>query len=90
LVIIQFWFFFAGLRGGQSVQRLCWFIPGVAMRISPIGLPDVSQASLERASGGMGALLFSQCNVAWRSFVQAGGSGCQSFDSSWCFLFCQV
>jgi hypothetical protein len=28
---------------------------------------------LEPASGGVGALLFSQCNVAWRSFVQSGG-----------------
>jgi hypothetical protein len=35
---------------------------------SPVGLLDVSQA-------GSGALLFSQCNVAWRSFVQAGVQG---------------
>jgi hypothetical protein len=33
---------------------------------------------------GMGALLFSQCNMVWRSFVQAGGSGCQIFYSSLC------
>jgi hypothetical protein len=32
------------------------------------------------------ALLFSQCNVAWRSLPQARGSGCQSFDSPWCFI----
>jgi hypothetical protein len=43
---------------------------------SPIGLLVVSQAGLEQASGGVGALLFSQCNMAWRSFVWAGGSGC--------------
>jgi hypothetical protein len=24
--------------------------------------------------------------VAWRSFAQAGVSGCQSFASSWCFV----
>jgi hypothetical protein len=42
----------------------------------------VSQAGLEPASAGEGALLFSQCNVAWRSFVRAGGSRCQTFDSS--------
>jgi hypothetical protein len=51
---------------------------------SPVGLPNVSQASLESVSSGMGTLLFSQCNVAWRIFVGFGGSGCQSFDSSWC------
>jgi hypothetical protein len=50
----------------------------------------VSQAGLELASGGTGALLFSLCNMAWRSFVQAGCSGCRSFDSSWWFCFCQV
>jgi hypothetical protein len=32
------------------------------------------------------ALLFSQCNVAWRSFLWARGSGCQSFDSPWYFI----
>jgi hypothetical protein len=46
----------------------------------------ISQAGLEPASGGAGSLLFSQCNVLRRSFVQAGGSGCRSFDSSWCFF----
>jgi hypothetical protein len=51
-----------------------------------LDMPNVSQAGLEPASGGVGALLFSQCNVAWRSFVRARGSGCQSFDSSWCFI----
>jgi hypothetical protein len=46
----------------------------------------ISQAVLEPASGGAGALLFSQCNMAWRNFVMAGGSGCQSFAYSWCFF----
>jgi hypothetical protein len=44
------------------------------------------QAGLEVASGGAVSLLFSQCNVSWRSFPQARGLGCQSFDSSWCFF----
>jgi hypothetical protein len=50
----------------------------------PVGLS--LQAGLEVAFGSVGVLLFSQCNVAWRSFVQAGGLGCRSFDSSWCFF----
>jgi hypothetical protein len=33
-----------------------------------------------------GALLFSQCNMAWRNFLWAMGSGCWSFDSPWCFI----
>jgi hypothetical protein len=41
------------------------------------------------ASCGAGALLFFQCNVAWRSFVWARGSGCWSFESSWCFISAQ-
>jgi hypothetical protein len=57
----------------------------ITLICSPFGLLDVSQADLEPASGGSGALLFFQCNMAWRSFVQAWGSGCQCFDSSWCF-----
>jgi hypothetical protein len=32
------------------------------------------------------AHLFSQCNMAWRSFLWTGGSGCQNFDSPWCFI----
>jgi hypothetical protein len=36
----------------------------------------VSQAGLEPASGSTGALLFSQCNMAWRRFVLARGSVC--------------
>jgi hypothetical protein len=35
---------------------------------------------------GAGALLFSRCNIVCRSFVGARGSGCQSFDSSLCFI----
>jgi hypothetical protein len=53
---------------------------------SPVSLLNVSQAGLELTSGGTGALLFSQCTVVWGSFVWAMGSGCQSFDSFWCFI----
>jgi hypothetical protein len=66
--------------------------PGVAVGIpcdawcSHVGMPNVSQAGLEPASGSVGALLFSQCKVAWSSFVWAGDSGCRSFDSSLCFF----
>jgi hypothetical protein len=66
---------------------LCWFISGVARGVlrdtccSPVCLPNVSQAGLELASGHMGALLFFQFNVAWKSFLWARGSRCRSFDS---------
>jgi hypothetical protein len=43
---------------------------------SPVGLLNISQAGLEEVSGSVGALLFSQCNVVWRRFVWARGSGC--------------
>jgi hypothetical protein len=67
-----FFFFFAGL--GQSVQG--------AMLVYPRGscgntvcclfahlLVCISQAGLELVSRGVGTLLFSQCNMAWKSFV---------------------
>jgi hypothetical protein len=50
------------------------------------GLPKVSQASLEPVYGSGTALLFSQCNVVWRSFLQARGSGYRSLDPPWCFI----
>jgi hypothetical protein len=88
--IVQF--FFQG--GGQSVQAAMLVYPqgwlgGIPRDTccSPVDLLDVSQAGLELVFGGVGALLFSQCNVAWRSFVWAGVSGCHSFYSSWCFFF---
>jgi hypothetical protein len=50
---------------------------------------DVSQADLELASAGVGALLFSQCNIVWRSFLWAGGSGVELLILLGAF-FCQV
>jgi hypothetical protein len=93
-VYLVFFFLFCRAGGVSLSRRLCWFISGFAGSLwdycmllicSPVGLLDVSQAGLELVSV-IGALLFSQCNVLWRSFVQDGGSGCQSFDSSWCFF----
>jgi hypothetical protein len=49
------------------------------------GLLNVSQAGLEPVAV-VPLHLFSQCNVAWLSFPQVRGSGCQSFDSPWCFI----
>jgi hypothetical protein len=40
------------------------------------GLSNVFQEVLELVSGDARALLFSQCNMAWRSFLRARGSGC--------------
>jgi hypothetical protein len=81
--------FFVGQRsvcpGGSAGLSQGWLWENcVPLVCSPFGL--CLQAGLEPASGSMGALLFSQCNVAWRSFVQAGDSGCWSFDSSWWFF----
>jgi hypothetical protein len=82
---------------GQSVQGLCWFIPGLTVGIlccrlfayllvcwiSPKQVWSQHLAVQEPS-------FFSQCNVVWRSFVQAWGSVCRSPDSSFCFLICQV
>jgi hypothetical protein len=53
------------------------------------GLLNVSQAGLMvvvMMAVVAGAHLFSQCNMAWSSFLQAKVSGCQSFDSPWCLI----
>jgi hypothetical protein len=45
------------------------------------GLPNVSQTGLEPVvvmAAAVAAHLFSQCNVAWRSFPWTRGSGYQS------------
>jgi hypothetical protein len=83
-------FFFAG--GSLSAQgpmlvysRGVWGKPHDAW-CSPVGLPNVSQAGLEPMSSSVAAHLFSQCNVVWRSFPQARGLGCQSFNSPCCFI----
>jgi hypothetical protein len=50
--------------GGGCGSTVCHFIAHL--------LVCVSQADLEPASGGVGALLVFQCNVAWRSFCRLG------------------
>jgi hypothetical protein len=50
------------------------------------GMPNFSQVGLELVSGVCGSPPVSQCNVAWRSFLWARGSGCWSFDSPMCFI----
>jgi hypothetical protein len=83
LFTIQFLFCFV-LFAGQGVslsKGLCWFIPGVtvgmphANYLPPVGLLYVSPGGLEPLSISIGTLLFSQCIMVQRNFVQAGGSG---------------
>jgi hypothetical protein len=79
LVYCSFFFLWGG---GVILSRvLWWFIPGMAM-----GVPHVTCLltcwssspkqvwSLQLAAAA--ALLFSQCNMVWRSFVRARSSGC--------------
>jgi hypothetical protein len=54
------------------------------------GLLNVSQAGLEPVAlvvtvAEAATHLFSQSNVVWRSIPWAKSSGCQGFDSPWCF-----
>jgi hypothetical protein len=57
-------------RGAGGIPCHAWLATHL------FGLPNVSQEGLELVSGSMGALLFSHCNMAWRSLPQARGSGC--------------
>jgi hypothetical protein len=91
LFIAQFFFLFFFLQSrNQSIQWARLIHPrcscgNTACRLFAQLLACSSQSGLELASGSTGDLLFSHCNMAWRSFVQAGGSGCQSFASWWFF-----
>jgi hypothetical protein len=58
----------------------------VLLHQHPVLFVCISYAALEPASGGAGALLLFQCNMVWRSFVWPGGSGFQSFVSSFGFF----
>jgi hypothetical protein len=71
-------------RGGCENTVCCLFAHLLVCWMSP---KQVWSKSLEPTSGGMGTLLFSHCSMVLRSFVWAGGSGCGSPDSSWCFFF---
>jgi hypothetical protein len=64
----------AGLSWGWLVEYC------VMLGAHLFGLPNVSQARLEPAAAAA-AYLFSQYNIAWRSFPWARDSGCTSFDS---------
>jgi hypothetical protein len=52
--------------------------------LEPTSCPTVWSAEC-LPSRFVAALLFSQCSVAWRSFLWARGSGCRSFDP-WGFI----
>jgi hypothetical protein len=91
LFIIHFFFVFWGkgsvCPGGYAGLSHGWLWEYcVPLICSHIGLLDVSQTGLELASGSMGALLFSQCNLMWRSLVWDRGSGCGTPDSLWHFF----
>jgi hypothetical protein len=79
LVIVQFLFHFVLQGGGcPSVQGAMLAYPRVTVWISCeawwslVGLPGISQASMELASGSWEPAC-SLCNVVWRSFVWAVG-----------------
>jgi hypothetical protein len=82
-------FFFGGARVSLS-RGLCWYIPGVAVGILCAAYLLICWSESPKQVWSLclqcGSLLSSQCRMAWRSFVWAGGSGCQSFASSWCFF----
>jgi hypothetical protein len=91
-LLFRFFCFFFCEAGFSLSRRLCWFISGVAVGILHAaslltcwsGSPK--QVWSQCLSVQVTVTLFSQCNMVWRSFVQAEGSGCQSFDSFWCFF----
>jgi hypothetical protein len=85
LIYYSVLFFLRG--GGQSVQGAILVYPrgGCGNTVCCLFahlLVCIAQAGLEPSSSE-GILLFSQCNIAWRSFLWVGGSGCQSFAYSW-------
>jgi hypothetical protein len=90
-VFFVFFFFFCRARGpsAQGAMLIYSRVTGGILHdawSSPVDLLNFSQTGLEPATGGTEAPLFYLCNMAWRSFPWARGSGCQSFDVFWCFI----
>jgi hypothetical protein len=75
-------FFFFLQSGGQSVQEAILVYPRGSCGSAMYCLFGHLLVCFSQTA----ALLVSQSNMAWRSFMQAGGSGCQSFAYSWCFF----
>jgi hypothetical protein len=68
-------------RGGWGILQYCVML-GAHLLVCQMSIKQVWSQHLVVVR----ALLFSQCNVARRSFPWARGSGCRSFDSPWCFI----
>jgi hypothetical protein len=66
-------------RGGWGNTAWCLALTCLVCRMSPKHVWSWHLAVVA-------ALLFSQDNVAWRSFPHARGLGCPSFNSPWCFI----
>jgi hypothetical protein len=87
-VCCLFSFFYAG-EEGQSAQgsiqgwlgEYCVML-GVHLLVCRMSPKQVWRQHLAL----VGAILFTQFNVVWGSFLWARGSGCQSFDSPRCFI----
>jgi hypothetical protein len=81
---VLFYFVFFVELGSVSLRDYAGLSHGwlweyrVMLICSPVGLLDVSQAGLEVAAGSWEALLFSECNVAWRSFVRLRFQGVEA------------
>jgi hypothetical protein len=73
--------------GVNPSSGLCWSMSGVAVRAQCAAYLLICWSASPKQIwnwplAGMEALLVSHCNVAWRSFVWAGGSGYRIFASS--------
>jgi hypothetical protein len=66
-------------RGGWRNTTWCLVLTCLVCRISPKQVWNQCMAAV-------GALLFSQCNMEWRSFPLERVQWCWSFDSPWCFI----
>jgi hypothetical protein len=93
-LLFRFFFFFLW-GGGQSVQgAMLVYTWGSCVNtmchLFAYLLVCVSQAGLDPVSGSTGFLLFSQCNMAWRSFVWVGGSGVRVLLLLCDCFFCQM
>jgi hypothetical protein len=92
--LFVFWFFFFFFllgSGGQSVQEAMLVYPrcgweNSVMLGAHLLVCWMSPKQVWSRCLAAGVLLFSQCDMAWRIFPWARGSGCWSFDSPWCFI----
>jgi hypothetical protein len=84
LFLVQFFF---SAQGSMLVYPRCgWGNTAWCLALTCLVCQMSPKQVWSQCLAAVGALLYSQCNMVWKSFLRTRGSGCRNFDSPWCFI----